>query len=226
MVNVIGRIKSKGKRFEISVDCDKALALRKGQGSIVGVLISDDIFSDLRRGIRAREDELKEVFGTTDVNAIAEKIIKQGEVQLPVEYKEKAREAKEKQIIDFIAANCTDPKGIPHTPKRIEEALKQSKVRIYDDKSVEEQISPIIRELQKVLPLKIETKKVLVKIPPTYTGKVYGLLHDYVVKEEWLSDGSLSCVLNLPVAAQIGFFDKLNSTTHGTAITQEVKEEK
>lgn len=226
MVNVIGRIKSKGKRFEISVDCDKALALRKGQGSMAGVLISDDIFSDLRRGIRAREDELKEVFGTTDVNAIAEKIIKQGEVQLPVEYKERAREAKEKQIIDFIATNCTDPKGIPHTPKRIEEALKQSKVRIYDDKSVEEQISPIIRELQKVLPLKIETKKVLVKIPPTYTGKVYGLLHDYVVKEEWLSDGSLSCVLNLPVAAQIGFFDKLNSTTHGTAITQEVKEEK
>jgi len=224
MVNVTARIKLKGKKFEVSVDCDKALALRKGKSSIAGVLVVDAVFSDLRKGIRARENELKDVFGTTDVNEIAKKIIIQGEVQLPVEYKEKAREAKEKQIIDFIVSNCTDPKGIPHTPKRIEEALKQSKVRIYEDKSVEEQISSIISELQKILPLKIETKRVLVMIPVAYIGKAYGLIHDYIVKEEWQSDGSLSCVLNLPVAAQISFFDKLNSTTHGAATTQEIKE--
>ncbi len=224
MVNVTARIKLKGKKFELSVDCDKALALRKGKSSIAGVLVVDAIFSDLRKGVRARENELKDVFGTTDVNEIAKKIITQGEVQLPVEYKEKAREAKEKQIIDFIVSNCTDPKGIPHTPKRIEEALKQSKVRIYEDKSVEEQISSIISELQKILPLKIETKRVLVMIPAAYIGKAYGLIHDYLVKEEWQSDGSLSCVLNLPVAAQISFFDKLNSTTHGAATTQEIKE--
>lgn len=224
MVNVTARIKLKGKRFEIAVDCDKALAFRKGKGSMAGVLIADAVFSDLKKGVRVREDELGEVFGTTDVGAIAEKIIKQGEVQLPAEYKEKAREAKEKQIIDFIASNCTDPRGIPHTPKRIEEALKQSKVRIYEDKSVEEQISSIIRELQKVLPLKIETKKVLVMIPAAYTGRLYGLVHDYATKEEWRSDGSLVCVLNLPVATQISFFDKLNSITHGAATVQEVKE--
>ena len=224
MVNVTARIKLKGKKFEVSVDCDKALALRKGKSPVAGALVVDTIFSDLRKGIRARENELKDVFGTTDVNEIAKKIITQGEVQLPVEYKEKAREAKEKQIIDFIVSNCTDPKGIPHTPKRIEEALKQSKVRIYEDKSVEEQISSIISELQKILPLKIETKRVLVMIPAAYMGKAYGLIHDYIVKEEWQSDGSLSCVLNLPVAAQISFFDKLNSTTHGAATTQEIKE--
>lgn len=224
MVNVTARIKLKGKKFEVSVDCDKALALRKGKSPVAGALVVDTIFSDLRKGIRASENELKDVFGTTDVNEIAKKIITQGEVQLPVEYKEKAREAKEKQIIDFIVSNCTDPKGIPHTPKRIEEALKQSKVRIYEDKSVEEQISSIISELQKILPLKIETKRILVMIPAAYIGKAYGLIHDYIVKEEWQSDGSLSCVLNLPVAAQISFFDKLNSTTHGAATTQEIKE--
>lgn len=224
MVDVTARIKLKGKKFEISVDCSKALAFRKGQGPMAGVLVADAVFSDLKKGVRVSEDELKATFGTTDVGAITEKIIKEGEVQLPAEYKEKAREAKEKQIIDFIASNSTDPKGIPHTPKRIEEALKQSRVRIYEDKSVEEQISSIIRELQKILPLKIETKKILVKIPAAYTGKVYGLVHDYITKEEWQSDGSLLCVLNLPVAALIGFFDKLNSITHGVATTQELKE--
>jgi len=224
MANVIARIKLKGKKFEVSVDCEKALALRKGQGSVEDVLAVDAVFLDLRKGIRARENELKDFFDTTEVNEIAKKIIIQGEVQLPAEYKEKAREAKEKQIIDFIVSNCTDPKGIPHTPKRIEEALKQSKVRIYEDKSVEEQISSIINELQKILPLKIETKKILVIIPAAYIGKAYGLIHDYIVKEEWQSDGSLSCILNLPVAAQISFFDKLNSITHGAATTQEIKE--
>ena len=70
----------------------------------------------------------------------------------------------------------------------------------------------------------IETKKIKIKIPVEHTGKVYGLINEYKEKEDWHSDGSLEVVLNIPVGMLMDFYDKLNSITHGSAITSEVKE--
>lgn len=225
MANVTARIKVKGKLFEVYVDCDRALAFKKGQGTLSNVLVSDSVFHDLKKGLVAKDKDLEDCFKTADINKIAERIIKEGEIQIPAELKSKAREEKIKQIVDFISTNCTDPKGRKHPPERVQEALKEAHVNINENRSTEEQISAIIQELQKVIPLKIESKKILVKVPSMYAGKVYGILHNYIEKEEWLSDGSLSCILNLPLAVQMDFYDKLNGITHGSAITQEVKEE-
>lgn len=224
MANVTARIKIKGKNFEVYVDCDKALAFKKGQGAIEDVLASDKIFSDIRKGIAMREHDMKEYFNTDDIKKAAEHIIKQGEIQLPTEYKNKAKDDKLNQVIDFISKSCTDAKGVPHTPLRITEAMKELHIHIDDRKSADEQMMPIIKELQKILPLKFETKRMIVKVPAAHAGKVYGILHHYIEKEEWLSDGSLSCILNMPAAVLMDFFDKLNGITHGSAITQEVKE--
>ena len=57
-----------------------------------------------------------------------------------------------------------------------------------------------------------------------HTGKAYGLLAEYKEKEEWLSNGDLQITLNIPVGIQMEFYDKLNSITHGSAITEEINE--
>ena len=224
MANVTAKIKLNGKNFEILVDCDKALAFKKGKGIIDDVLITENIFSDLKRGLNVKEKDIEACFKTKDIKKAAEKIVREGEIQTPSEYKSKEREEKIKQIIDFISRSCTDPKGIPHTPDRIRDAIKEAKVTIEDKRGVEEQISHIIRELQKVLPLKFETKKLRVEVPAIYSGKVYGILTGHIIKEDWLSDGSLSCIISIPSSSQMSFFDKLNGITHGSAITEEVKD--
>ncbi|MEM2955999.1 MAG: ribosome assembly factor SBDS [Candidatus Pacearchaeota archaeon] len=220
---VVARIKSHGKHFEILVFLDKALELKKtGKGNILNILESPGIFSDIKKGIKVKNEELEEVFGTTDIYKIAEKIIKEGELQLPLSYKESVREIKYKQIIDWLSSSCSDPKGIPYPPERIKNAIEQVGAKIDESKPAEEQAIAILKLIQKIMPIKLATKRLTIKIPSIYTGKLYGYLKDFILSEEWLSDGSLSCTVEIPTKLQSEFYDKLNSITHGAAITKEI----
>jgi ribosome maturation protein Sdo1 len=74
-----------------------------------------------------------------------------------------------------------------------------------------------------VLPIKLETKRIEIIVPATFTGKVYSLLSKYSKEDEsWLDDGSLRCIISLPTALQPEFYDKLNKSSHGTAMTKEL----
>lgn len=225
MTNVLSRIKTAGKNFEILVDVDKAVEYRKtGKGSIGDILAIDSVFTDSKKGMHASEKDLQEAFKTNDINIIADKIIKNGEIQLPTEYKEKQREGKEKQIIDFLVRNAVDPRtDRPYTSERIERSLDEAGVNI-TNKPIESQINEIVDKLRPIIPIKIETKKLLITVPAQYTGQAYGLLQTYKESEEWLSNGDLKCRVNVPVGFQMEFYDKLNSITHGAAISEEIKE--
>ncbi|MGB9708030.1 MAG: ribosome assembly factor SBDS [Candidatus Pacearchaeota archaeon] len=230
MVDVVARFKAKGKDYEIIVDCDKALALKK-QGKIEGrmlreVLAIDTIFTDYKKGFKANTTDLKDAFGTDNVYDVAAKILTDGELLLPQEYRDKAREQKMKQVIDFLARNCVDPRtNAPYTAERILAAIKEVGARVDESRSASDQALAIIKELEKVLPIRIAVKKVKITIPPAYVGNIYGLLKAFnKEKEDWLNDGSLSCVINLPAGMQLEFYDKLNNVTHGSAITEEIKD--
>jgi len=225
MTNTIARLKARGKNFEIVVDLDNALKLKNGENvSIHETLAIDSVFTDSKKGIHASNEELKEIFGTIDIYEIGEKIIKQGEILLPAEHREKEREQKIKQVIDFLARHAIDPRtGNPHTPERIKRALDEAGVNI-DNRAIEEQITKIIEQISKILPIKLEIKRLEIVVPAIHTGKVYGMLQQYKESEEWLSDGSLKCMVVVPIGLQSEFYDKLNKLTDGTAVTREVKE--
>ena len=89
---------------------------------------------------------------------------------------------------------------------------------------IEQQIGRILEKLKHIIPIKIETKKLRVTVPAVHTGKAYGILKEYKEKEEWLANGDLMCIINLPAGLQIDFYDKLNSITHGSSIVEEIKE--
>lgn len=223
MTDTTARIKKAGKDFEIVVNLDEALAFRKGQGSTTGAE-SDKIFKDIKKGFVASQEDLKEAFGTTDTNAIIERIVKEGEILTTQEYRDEEREKREKQVVDFLAVNSIDPRtGNPHTAERIRSALEEAHVNI-KNVPVENQINEILREIEKIIPIAIKIKKIKVTIPAIHTGKAYGIINPYKADEEWQNDGSLKATLNVPAGIVIDFYDKLNSVTHGSALTEEVKE--
>lgn len=230
MVDVVARLKIKGKNFEVMVDCDKALELKKSKkvsaATVRDILGIDLVFSDYKKGLKVPAADLKEAFGTEDVSEIASRIISEGEIVLPQEYREKEREQKFKQIIDFLVKNAIDPRtNAPYTAERISTALKEAGVRIDETRSADEQSLTIIKELEKKIPIKIATIKLKLIIPAAYTGRAYGLLSKFTkIKEDWLSDGSYTCIINLPAGMQLEFYDKLNAITHGSATTEEIKE--
>ena len=220
---IVARIKSHGNHFEILVNADKALEMKKtGKGNIMDILESSGVFSDMKKGIKVSDSDLDESFGTTDLYKIAEKIVKDGELQLPSSYKEKSREQKYKQIVDWLSVSCSDANNIPYPSERIKNAIEQVGIKIDEDKPVEEQAMSILRLIQKIMPIKIAMKRIALRIPPVHTGKIYGYLKDFILREEWLSDGSLSCTIEIPAKMQSEFYDKLNSITHGEAITKEM----
>ncbi len=223
---VVARLKIKGKNFEVLVDCDKAMDFRNGIGKIDDVLATTEIFKDVKIGERASEKDLEDIFGTNDAYKIAERIVKEGEVQLTSEYRKKLKEEKKKQIINIISRNAVDPRtGLPHPPERIERAMDEANVKIDEFREAEEQIQEILSQLRPILPIKFEVWEVAVKIPPTYAAKSYNVLKNYgkLLKDEWQGDGSLIAIVEIPAGMQESFFNELSKLCHGDVETKILK---
>jgi len=222
MTQTTARLKRTGKDFEIMVDMEKALAFRK-TGVDNGFLEYDRIFSDSKKGFAASGSDMKKVFGTDDTKEIANKIVKEGEILVTQEHRSEEQKKKLNQVVDFISKNAIDPQsGLPHTPERIKTALEQAHVNIKNI-PIENQINEILEQVSKIIPLRIETRKVKITIPAVHTGRVYGIITEYKENENWLNNGDLEMVVNVPSGILIDFYDKLNNVTHGSALTQEIK---
>jgi ribosome maturation protein SDO1 len=221
MATVEARIRAKGKQYEISVDLDEALKVKNGEGSVASALNSNAIYYDLKKGTVASQSDLQDAFGTVDLYEAAEKIMKNGEIQKSQEYRDAEREKKIKQVIDLILRNAVDQHGNPFTEERIKRAIDDVHYS-FDSKAPEQQMQEVVQKLQTIIPIKIDTKKVRLVIPARFTGQVYGMLKDYKEKEEWLNNGDLEVVINIPAGLQIDFYEKLNGITHGSVISEEL----
>ncbi len=223
MTQTTARIKQKGKHFEIIVDLDSAMKFRKGTSSSFEAE-DERIFTDIKKGNVASSSDLVSCFGTSDTGEIAKKIVKDGEVLLSQDYRDEEREKKIKQVVDFLSRNAINPQtGNPHTPDRIHKALEEAHVNI-KNAPIDSQIQEIMNEISRVIPIRIETKKIKVTIPAIHTGKAYSIIGQYKEEENWMNDGSLEVVVSLPAGLVMEFYDKLNSATHGSALTEEIKQ--
>ena len=125
-------------------------------------------------------------------------------------------------IGSLIIKNASDQNGRPYTEERIRRAIDEIHYS-FDTRPSEQQMPEVIEKLKTVIPIKVETKKVKITIPAQYTGHVYSILKDFKESEEWLPNGSLEAVLNIPAGMQIDFYDKLNSITHGAVQSKDMK---
>lgn len=221
------RLKINKENFEIlATDTEKAIKFREGKLQLDDVLVTDDIFTDVKRGLHANEHEMKSLFSTIDKRKIAEIILKQGEIQLTAEYLNKVREEKRKQIINLIHRNSIDPKtNLPHPPQRIENAFLEAKINIDANRGAEEQVQDIIRKLSSILPIRYEIRELRIKIPPQFAGQSFSILKHYgkLLNETWNNDGSLTADLEVPAGLQSDLFNELNHLTKGNVETQVIK---
>jgi ribosome maturation protein SDO1 len=224
MVDTTARIKKEGKHFEIRVDLDEALKVKKGEegADIARAVLTDAVFHNLKSGEHASERDLEKNFGSKDTMAVAEKIIKNGEVVLSADFKNEELDKKYKQVVDFLVRNATSPDNRPYTPDRIMKALHEARVNV-KNKPIDSQIADIIDSLSKILPIKIETKKIKLLIPAIHTGKAYGAIAEFKESEDWQGNGDLVAVLKIPSGLVMDFYDKLNGVTHGAALAEEIK---
>lgn len=215
---VIARFEHSGMRFEVLVDPDLAMDLRKGKSvSISDLAALDEVFKDAKKGESQSATAVQKVFGTTDFEKVVKQIIARGEVQLTTDQRRRILEEKRKELVNLIVRNTMNPQTkTPHPAARIETALQEVKFAVDIFKSTEEQLPVAIDSIRKLLPISMEKLRIAVRIPALYSGKASVVLHKYgVQKEEWQSDGSLIGVLELPSGLKQDLFDELNHLAHG-----------
>ncbi len=225
MPHVVARIKAKGKQYEISVDLDEALKVKAGKGDIMAALQGSAIYMDLKKGNTAAGKDLIDAFGTTDVYQIAQKIMVSGEIQKTQEFRDAEREARIKQVVDAIVRNAVDQHGRPYTAERITRALQEVHYNV-DNRPADQQLHDAIHKIKDIIPIKIEVKRIKLTIPARFTGQVYGLFKETKESEEWLGNGDLQVIVNIPSGMQLDFYDKLNNITHGAVRSEEMVEKK
>lgn len=177
-----------------------------------------DFFEDVKKGDRVTEEDLELAFETTDERKIAAHFLLEGDFAWTKQQREKWLEKKRKQIITILARNSINPQTKhPHPPKRIEKALEEARVSIDINKSAEEQIEAILKQIQTIIPIRMEAIQMAVKIPAIYAPKAYNTVEQYaqVKQSEWQTDGSWIGVISLPAGLQMEMMDKLNKLTHG-----------
>ena len=224
---VPARLKTHGATFEVLVDPDGALALRRGDSvNVVDILAVEDVFENASRGDRSAEEDLIKAFETTDVAIIAEKIIRKGEISLTAEQRKQIIENKRRQVIEIIARNAINPQTkTPHPPARIEQAMKEAKVNIDPSKSADELVNIAMKAIRPLIPIRFEEVEVAVKIPADYAPKAYGEIAAFgkVIRESWQNNGSWIGVVKIPAGMQTDFYSLINRLTKGEAETKLLK---
>ncbi len=225
MTQTTARIKKNGKHFEILVDLEEAMKISKGgsNANITDAVLTETIFNNLKSGENASTSDMENAFGSSDVLVVAEKIIKEGEVVRTTESMKTEHNVKYKQVVDFLVRNAVSPEGRPYTPDRMMKALTEAHVDI-KNKPIESQIEEILDQLSKILPVKIEKKKVKLLIPAIHTGKAYGIIKEFIKTESWKNNGDLEVVVEMPSGLIFDFYDKINGATHGSVLSEEIKE--
>ncbi|MGM0398526.1 MAG: ribosome assembly factor SBDS [Halobacteriota archaeon] len=227
---VTARLESHGARFEVLVDPDAALAMKRGEfdGDLEDVIAARDVFENASRGDRPAEEDLEEVFGTTDPLEIIPEVVDRGEIQITAEQRREMEEQKHKQLVNKIARNAVNPQmdDAPHPPDRIEAALEEAGFDVDPMQPVETQVDEALDALRPVIPIRFDEVTVAVQIPADYAGSAQAQIRGYgdLEREEWQPDGSWVGVLTFPAGMQNDFYDKVNDITSGQAETRIIKD--
>ena len=217
----IVRYEKHGRRYELLVNPEPAWLFIQGEEVEI-----DDIFEvyivyeNISRGVKATQDDLDVAFEGLTEREIAIKILKEGKLQLTISQRNEILKDKRIEIVDFIHIHCINPRENTPIPKdRIENAILDLGVNISYKDDVKSQALEVIDLLKPIMPIRLESVKLAVKIPPSYTGALYGYVISAgnLVQEEWLSDGSLAVVVNIPSGTQADFLEQITSKTKGKA---------
>lgn len=225
---VVGRLTVHGQKFEILVDPDKALEFKKGtKVDLRDVLAYPVIYKDAGTTEEIPRADLQKSFGTTDSLRVAEKIIRDGEIQLTTEQRRRMTEQKKTQIAAIISKKGINPQtNTPHPQQRILTVMDQVGAMVDPFADAESQVDSIVKSIRAIIPIKFEKLLLQVRIPPQHSGKAFPTLKSATLKnEQWLNDGTLQAEVEVLAGVQEEFLQKLASATKGEYESKVLKRE-
>lgn len=213
------RLSTHGKRLELIVNPEKAWLYKQGEDvPLEDICEGFTIFENISKGLKASEEDLKDIFGVDDEKEIAKLMIERGELLITQEQRNKFLKEKRDEILEYLVSHAVNPKTKnPQPIARIEKAMEDAGVRIDRNEPAPDQARRIIKEIQSILPITIETATIEYIIPAKDTGKLYGLIQGSgeVLKEDWGNDGTLTLLSKVPAGLVGANLEKISDVSKG-----------
>ena len=211
----------RNQKFEIIVDPEMALDYKKGEEIPLNEVVEGFIiFHNATKGEKASDVILEQTFETNNEEEIVEIILQKGALQLTQAQRKLLLKDKEDEIINFIHIHCINPQtNKPHPPARIEAAMDEAGVQIDYNLAPEIQAKDIIKQIQTIIPIRLESVVLAVKVTPDFTGPAYGIVAGagQLLEDQWGDDGAWYAKVEMPSGKQADFLDKINNLTKGKA---------
>ncbi len=211
----------RNQKFEIIVDPEAALNYKKGEEIPISDIVEGYIvFHNATKGEKASEIILEQTFETNNEEEIVKIILEKGALQLTQAQRKKLLKDKIDEIINFIHVHCINPQtNKPHPPARIESAIDEAGVNIDYVLPADKQAKDIIKQIQAIIPIRLESVVLAVKVTTDFTGPAYGNFAGAgeILEDQWGNDGSWYAKIEMPSGKQADFLDKINQLTKGKA---------
>ncbi|MCR8433047.1 MAG: hypothetical protein NDP13_02235 [Crenarchaeota archaeon] len=151
-------------------------------------------------------------------------VLEKGFVKIPEPIRDKLIEEKMSEILKYIQKYAVNPAtNAPYLPQQLDEALKKVRavkgVKLDPLLDIKELIPIVIKSLQEILPIKLEIISTRIHIPAEFVGPLYGKLTNLgtFIEQQWLEDGSLRAVIEVPAGVFLQFNNLLTNSTRGQA---------
>ena len=220
---VVARLEKGGKRYEILVDPELVDQFKSDPSSVSldDLLATDEVWHDAKGGERPTEEKILSTFGTTELLDCVINILSKGSIQLTTLQRRQMIADKRQQIITEISRTAIDPRSkAPHPATRIELALDELRWNPDPFLSVERQIKDAITVLRPVIPLSFETIKLAFRVSGSAYGSVQREVRSDVIKEEWLSNGDWSFVVEIPAGMKGEYLSKVAKRDPNTEVKE------
>ncbi len=108
------------------------------------VLQTETIFSNVGKGVLAKQEDLLEVFGTADERAICLKILAEGDLQVSDKERRVELDALFRDVAFLLSEKCVNPTNSrPYTASMLERALRDAHFAVDPNKKAKQQLPEV-----------------------------------------------------------------------------------
>lgn len=185
------RLKRKGKRFELACYKNKVLSWREGnEKDLDEVLQTENVFTNVSKGILAKKKDLEAAFKTTNHMDIITEMLTKGELQVSEKERQYASDNLFNEIASIVAEKCVDPDTKkPYSLGIIERAMKETiHYAVVPSKNAKTQAQTVIKLLSEHMSIRRARMRVQFEVPASKGKSIKASLGDHVQSwesEEW-----------------------------------------
>ncbi|KAK3267476.1 hypothetical protein CYMTET_23970 [Cymbomonas tetramitiformis] len=172
------RYKKGGKRFEIACYKNTVGAWRSGaEKDINEVLQTTTVFDNVSKGVVAKKDLLKKVFGTADEEAVCRKILEEGAMQVSDKEREMHFDNLYRDVANVLVEKCVNPEnGRPYPLELLERSLKDVHFSVDPNKTAKQQALDFLPQLQKSIPIERAWMRLSIQVSQSAQDALLGEL--------------------------------------------------